>query len=211
MKRLFYFGLLTLCSCVSSEHLVYNNDSFKKIETLKLNLNLEGYSIQRYKHQNIPDFSFSTTFLHARPENGNRTTTINLSVKTGINPKKLSSELFIVTDSDTIKTLGKDYFQNNYDVTTTTTTTTKDESNNNNSNTETKNVTNTSPIQLMQCTYPISDEEAKKIAYSKRIILRVYIGDVGIDIIPVMSQRDNITYFLKKTLVAPGYLGKSLR
>jgi hypothetical protein len=206
MKRFYYLGILTLASCASSQLFLYNKDDFKKTETLKIYMNLDGYSTQNKNLFNSPDYSFATTFLHTRSETGIKTTTFILSLKTAIDPKKLSPELYIVTDIDTIHVSGSNYFEKIFDVTNTTVS--NQSPDNKTTNQEVTTKTTTSPVQFMEYTYQIDDKEARNIANSKQFKFRVYLGDIGIDIIPRDDRKDEISYFFKKTQVPSGYLGK---
>jgi hypothetical protein len=206
MKVIYYLATLALVSCASSESLVYNIDNFKKVETLMLKVSLDGYSIQRTRPKVLPDYNFSFTFLHQRPVIGNYLTSIKLSVKTDLNQKTLNPGLYIVTDNDTTLVDGMDYFENIYSINTTTSESKTSSEDNKVDNKEVISTITSTPNQLMEYTYRINADIAKKISYSDRLVFRVYIGEVGIDITPDLSRKEKIANFFKKTLTAPGNL-----
>jgi hypothetical protein len=208
MKYKYYLGLLLLASCASSESLVYNNDTYKKVETLKLDLGLDGYSIQRDRPRSVSDYYFKSTFFQTRNINKEKITTLKLRVKTKIDSKKLNPDLFIKIDNDTIHLLGYDYFEKTVTENTTTTSLDNDNPTPNSDNNSTLKTSN-KELQLMEYSYSLNDEIARKISSSTTFSLRVYIGEIGIDITPDFIRRDKIKQFFKISLSPTGYMEKN--
>lgn len=194
-----------LFSCVPYESIIFKNDPYKNQSTLFLKLDLKSYASIKYGFTLEPSYILKTSFIQERLVNGENSTLLKITLKTGASAAKISKELYVATDRDTLILYGQDYIEKDY-----TQTTVKTESSNDNTNainTSTSKETSTE-VQLFSQTYPISKEVAQIIANSKEISFRYYLGSIGFDAKPTSIQKDKIIKYFQKTMLSNTLLQK---
>jgi len=196
-----------LSSCVPYESIIFKNDPYKNQSTLFLKLDVKSYASIKYGYILEPSYILKTTFIQERLTNGEDSIFLRISLRTGASTSKISKELYVATDRDTLILHGQDYVEKDYTKTTVKTESSSNDTNSINTNTSKET---SSQVQLFSQTYPISKEVAQMIANSKKISFRFYFGNIGFDAKATPIQQDKIFKYFQKTMLSNSRLQTEL-
>lgn len=199
---LLFFAGLFFSSCVMQSRVIESNDSYKKIENVKLIQYLMAKSVDR---ENVlisgQDYQVSCNYLYEGKDDGKSNVSLELKMETSMITGPLDSVMFFDLDGEKFRMIANDLEHKQFIRTAEETSTSEEKKEvDGKVSTQVQPVIINNNYQLMSHCFIIPESLWISIANTEKIKLRIYLGKEGYDIRLNQAQTDRLKLFFQLSI-----------